>query len=698
MEEAQGNATHDPQETEKILLERDQPEEAREQGWTGTIRYRIGYLTAPLTERYENHPEEKSEEAAVSEPTGSESVFQKIADLAAPQAESSESKDEKATVPKQVSEDGIMQRIANLASPLTDYINSYTKTSEDLVPETSPKENVMQKLKDRFDKKHTAKTVEPTWKDKLMQKTTNLISPLTDRFNIPVNLNGFGMIDLTNNQVLAALGGILLLLLFLLVTRRRAKRDQTPSRRTRSPSRDAARTRARSGSFDALLARSNFLRDRSGTTEDPLDVAINQHDDTPLVFGGAGVPSISYETWTPPMQWSEASRMLLPINSKPEKQRKVTLNFEDGTLTRDGVGGKQQTFAMTDLSLYVKPPTTGGIIKIYVKGAPKEEWMEHTFKSAHQAAQFQHDLINYQVVGESIMNMYGSLELIQKGSLAHDGKECVLHDDTADSKKSAVAWDDAMRCFSGIIPLRHALETVQVQSTINNGDKEEGEETALAEDYVNNRLLLGHFDFFRLFVPTVEAAALPLSESSPARVNELLERRKRVARAAVMVQSYVRARAVANKGWKLSKDLPEGSFTKRLAYDQDIDNIQRDSTAKNEYYEGTVSRDIVCEVHSVKHLQKPGSSVMSQYQAFSLVGSHVFKLPTQGEQHALSHRKDPVLSLPTLQKLVEAHPELDFFICAFFPAGLGVAIVHAFVRSLPKGVDASFDTIVSSIS
>jgi hypothetical protein len=250
-----------------------------------------------------------------------------------------------------------------------------------------------------------------------------------------------------------------------------------------------------------------------------------------------------------------------------------------------------------------------------------------------------------------------------------------------------------MRCFSGIPSVRSELERNQRKS-INETDQAEAT-AALAEDYGNKRFLLGYVDFFRIFVPNLENKTLPRSESSPKRVVAMLGRRKQVAQAAVMVQAYVHARKVANKGWKLPHELPDIAFVKRLAYDNDVDNIVRDLSIENEYYEATVSRDVRCELHSVRHLEKAGSSTPSQYQAYSLVGSQVFKLPPEGEAHALSHTNDPVLALPSIRELVEAHPELDFFVCAFFPDGQRITIVHVFVRSLPRGVDSSFDRVVS---
>jgi hypothetical protein len=669
----------------------DGHDERADESWTEFIRSKILEYTSPLVERYAGYENVEVKENGDLDESSMGSIYQKLTGRASPVTETTDQTDE-GPADDDDADDGIFQKIANFASPITEFIEDFTEKE---VTEP-PKESFLQKVAGRFEKDVEYQDSESTWNDKVVSTISRITSPLTDRFETREILNEYDIHELSKNQVFVGIGSLILLLL-LFMRRCFTKRKQTPAnRRSRAPSLDGARARARSGSFDAFFGKSGMMRDRSGTADDPLDAALKATSDAPLAFGGPRVPSISYETWSPPMQWSEASRMLLPVNTKPVHQRNLTLNFQTGTLTRgDKEGGQIETFDIEDLSLRVKPPVIAGVLQIYIKGTPENQWLEHTFASAHQAAQFQQDLINFQVIGPVITHMYESLELIQKGSLGHDGKECVLHDDTSDTKKACVAWDDCYRCFCGIRALRKALDNHLVQRII--GDKPDEEEAAIPEDYVGKRLLLGRYHFFRLFVPNVEPTALPELESSPERVTGLLERRKCVAQAAMLVEGYVQARTVANKGWNLSIDLPEETFTKRLAYDEDIDNVKRDSQAKNEYYEATVSRDIRCEVHSPKHLEKPGSSVLSKYQAFSLVASHVFKLPPKGEHHPLSHRRDPVLALSSLQKMVELYPQLDFFVCSFFPAGLGVAIVHVFARSLPKGIDSSFDKVVSTV-
>jgi hypothetical protein len=576
--------------------------------------------------------------------------------------------------------DIIVEKLSILASPLKNRLDDimHTPGEEDSKDNVSGKiVSLTSTLKDRFDGMKEEEQ-EPTWTGTLMEKIHTLASPLMDRFD---SLDAM-RINHVSNEMLA--GIVVLLLLVTMLFWRRTKREEPANRtRARTLSSDGSvvptRNRARSGSRELKSILRDRAKSQDGFRDSPKD---------PPVYG-PGIPFIVYETWTPPFQWSEASRQLIPHNTKSERQCKLTLNIRDGTLS-----GRNWRFDMENLSIHVKPPKVGAVLELYVKGAPKEEWMEHTFQSAYDAAQFQEDLIHYQVIGESISNMYEALELVHKGSLAHDGKECVLHDDTSDSKKGAVAWDDCMRCFSGIPSVRSELER-NLRKSVNETDEAEAT-AALAEDYVHKRFLLGYVDFFRIFVPNLKNKALPQSDSNPERVVAILGRRKQVAQAAVMLQAYVHARKVANKGWKLPHELPDETFVKRLAYDNDVDNIVRDLSNENEYYEATVSHDVRCDVHSVRHLEKPGSSNPSQYQAYSLVGSQVFKLPPEGEARALLHTNDPVLALPSIRELVEANPELDFFVCSFFPEVQRIAIVHVFVRSLPRGVDSSFDTVVSN--
>ena len=598
--------------------------------WTDAFVDKITTFASPLTDLFGKHDEE--EEASQSE-----------------------------------SEWPIARKVATFASPVAD-------PPSGRLPEEAKEETVAQPVS--------------SWTKKLFHNIPPMVSSFKVRSS--VTLDALNVNDLSREMQAVA---VLVLFLLVLVLRRfflrRKKNTPPPPRRARTATYDAPpANRTQSGSSDRSRGGS---RDRIATEEGMFQV--KKGPALPISVFGPHVNCISYQTWAPPLKWSEASRQLLPQGTRVISKGKVTLHLEDGMLTSHGTSNRLN-FSVFDVSIRVKHPTAGGVLQLYVKGTPPEEWMEHTFASAYDAAQFQHDLIAYQVVGESIRNMYEALELMQKGSMAHNGKECVLHDITADERKAAVAWDDAMRCFCGIPMIRAALEKDLLERDFVV-EQEGADEPALNEDYLNKRLLLGLFDFYRLFVRKLEPTALPETDSSPIRVDEMLELRKQVASASLIVQSYVQAKTVVNKGWAMGQNLSEQTLVKRLAYDDPADNIERDSASKNEYYEGTVSRDVRCEVHSLQHLQKAGSSVLSQYQAYSLVGSQVFKLPPVGQDHPLTHSNDPVLALPSFRELVETHSDLDFFVCAFFPEGPRIAIVHVFVRSLPKGVDAAFDTAVS---
>jgi hypothetical protein len=226
---------------------------------------------------------------------------------------------------------------------------------------------------------------------------------------------------------------------------------------------------------------------------------------------------------------------------------------------------------------------------------------------------------------------------------------------------------------------------------------------------VKRRLLLGPIDFFRLFAPTVEAGALPKVGANPARVEQLLRWRKRVARASVMVQAYVDARVVVNLGWNLNKPLPDNYWKRRLAFDDNLDNLTWDASKENEYYEGTVSRDVMVRVRGVESIWRQPRwrlgfghqvSQLSPVQGYSLVGIHTFRVRegknSTDEDFPIRPGVDPVEALPTLRKLIEDHPDVHFFVSCLYPEFLNVSICHVmvFVRSLPRGIDRSFDNNV----
>lgn len=321
-------------------------------------------------------------------------------------------------------------------------------------------------------------------------------------------------------------------------------------------------------------------------------------------------------------------------------------------------------------------------------------------------------------------------------------KDCQSSDDECVTVlDSGIAWDDVMRCLGCSFPsIRIRLEVMWYleihgslspasskstsKSKVRNGGMGENDSAGVLANaasqtnihdasslldpiYSNKRrLLLGPVDFFRLFLPQLPETAIPESESSRYRAEQMLRLRKRVARASVLVQAYTRARTVANRGWNLGATLrlPDDYWKRRAAFDVEIDNMHHDFTAKNEYYEATVSRDVSCCVRGAncfvpdkwwKFGKTESPAVMSSYQAFTLVGLHAFHWPCDDEELPLHYRRDPVKSVPSLRALIEDNPDLQFFVFVFFPAALHAAIVHVYVRSLPRSIDPKFDTVVS---
>jgi hypothetical protein len=489
-------------------------------------------------------------------------------------------------------------------------------------------------------------------------------------------------------------------------------------------------------------------------------------------YYGPTETKLVYSTWTPPPSWTEASRSLLPTDVRMKLQREVCLDLskDDPILTMKEPNSRATPFALSvsQCSVHVKTPVIGGVLEIYVKESSKEEWMEHTFDSARNAAQFQLDLLAIQILGPTLYRMYQALELIHQGSMACEGREYVCHhDEMSDDVPQGlgVAWDDVMRALGSNLPsIRMALErlwwhhhnisiprirTTRVQTkelqekhhrrssttaTKVNAAENAGSSGAqaadpakatavnskndniktqkndyihLTMDYVRKRLLIGPVDFFRLFVPCLPDTALPRNDSSKRRMEQLLTWRKRTARASLLVQGYVKARILVNKGWALGRNLPTRYLSRRLAYDDNVDNSQRDASAKNEYYEATVSRDILTFVRPnepnafAQDVGWLGSfrtrslrTAISRYQAFTLVGHHIFKIP-QDEDFPLVPQNDPVLSIPSLRELIEANSDLDFFVTALFPEASKVVFITCYVRSLPPGIDSAFDKNVS---
>jgi hypothetical protein len=390
---------------------------------------------------------------------------------------------------------------------------------------------------------------------------------------------------------------------------------------------------------------------------------------------GPTVSSLHYDAWTPPTPWLEASNYLLPTNTRIQShvlQIRLELNLTKGLLHNDT---KRPTL-LSHVRLHVKDARAGVLeLRLPQHRTDTSVTMEYTFRSAHEAAQFQNNLLVYQVAGPAILNLYHALQLVHSGSCCHVGKEPLFHDNTGNQEVllSGVAKDDVRRCLGMLEPIGRALHAFQEDHADEPLD-------SLAAPYSYKRALMGPVDFFALFCH--DDATRPQDHSSPQRFQSLLQLRRLVADASRYVQAYVQARCVIP--W---------SPRRRLAFDDSADNIQHDATAKNEYYEPSVSHDVTCQVHSVSHFNKPGHCQPSAYQAYNLVACHVIRLDDD-ENSRLRPDQDPLEALPSLQRILRQHPDLDFFGSAFFPEGYPIALVKLFVRSLPKGVDPSFDTVM----
>lgn len=464
-------------------------------------------------------------------------------------------------------------------------------------------------------------------------------------------------------------------------------------------------------------------------------------------YFGPEKPSIDFATMTPPTSWGEASRRIIPTSIMAKLHRQLKINCSTGQLdVKEPTSDGKYDFSlhMGDVSLNVHQPLEGGVVSLYVKGTPKEEWMEHTFESAHAAAQFQLDLLAFQMVGTTLKHIFQSLNLLHLGSSAYEGQEFVLHDEVRNESiegsrpqwskvcANCIAWDDAMRAMSSIPTVRIALERLwlthrhprsitpflgkkrrKAKSPVTAAaavaaldPSEEGNGSAdigiITEAYAGKRLLLGPVDFFRLFIPALPETALPEGQSNRSRMEQLLSWRKRVARAAVLVRSYTRARRIVNLGWKLQgskNDEHQAALNRRLAYDGNEDNNVRDTATKNEIYEASVSRDVLCYVRPFDYLSEDDSEkalVLSPFQGYSYVDSKYFKTtPAMIEEGGPMHlSRDPIEMFPSLHEMISRNPDLDFFIVSVTHPRLNVLLLHVFVRSLAKGIDPQFDSVV----
>jgi hypothetical protein len=452
-----------------------------------------------------------------------------------------------------------------------------------------------------------------------------------------------------------------------------------------------------------------------------------------LVYYGPSETSLRYETWTSPTSWAEVSRRIVPQDIMLKLRRILEIELNRGHLSiKEPKFSKKWELSLPaeDFSIHVQQPAEGAVLDLYVKPTIKEEWMEHTFQSAQHAAQFQLDLLAYQVLGKTLNNLFHSLSLVHSGSIACEQAEHVLHhaaysprneESERASAVAGVAWDDAMRALSSIPTIRIALERLwlhqcrpvdgyPVRKKRNASPSKtvhsSAEKGLLTEEYTAKRLLLGPVDFFRLFVPALPDTAVPQLGSNRTRMEQLLSWRKRAARASVLAQAYVAAHRVVNLGWEIRSNVEDSSpriLRRRLAYDDNEDNNRRDRSGRDEVYEASVSRDVLCHVRPFDYFsQKEGTNkqkkslVLSPYQAYALVGIQVFRKPEHYDPaFPLNSARDPVEVISSLREIIASNPDVDFLVSCYHRAETVSILLHA--RSLAKGIDPQFDNVVRQV-
>lgn len=316
-----------------------------------------------------------------------------------------------------------------------------------------------------------------------------------------------------------------------------------------------------------------------------------------------------------------------------------------------------------------------------------------------------------------------------------------------------VALDDAWRCLNEVAVVNAGLRQYRLYSRMksdndddiiaaaasnveskedakddngsnNDEDKEVQKRKELYEHYRHRRTLLGIRDFFSLFVPPIplDSPAVPCSSTciasesslerdckfSAVEVHQLRLRlasalQLRVGSAALYVRAYARAKSVVHEGWvldllnkeessredgiadedndKVDMEMKESStlisqHMTRLAYDNERENLIRDAGVQNECYE-------------------PAAFPSQGYQ---LVGWHRFAIPQTSarEQFWLGPDKDPIETIPSLKQIVTRHSDLHFIVISFHNDRDNLATYFLLVRSLPIGVDFSFDENVST--
>jgi hypothetical protein len=421
-----------------------------------------------------------------------------------------------------------------------------------------------------------------------------------------------------------------------------------------------------------------FSRERA-SIEDSTSRLEQKHNNRTRMICRHRIDSIQYITWTPPTAWTDVSKRLILTKSKMKSRVTNVKLHLDVTMGKIVSQESDVPFDLLQLQCHVIDKL-GGVLALYWEGVK----MEHTFYSSQSAAQFQHDVISYRIAGKSIMNMYYSLELIQRGSEAHMGNEAVMHGSKGDSEvtRSAVAWYDVMKCLGCIFPsIRIALESAQSYRNENSILL-----ASLASPYQNRRAMLSPVQFFRLFCPILPLNSQPVAQSSHSRMGDFVKLRKLVAQASLYVQAYVKGMIIVNKGWKLNWNK---NLLRRLSYDQMTDNALHDTSTKNTYYDFHRFQSEHLSEKEKRHDTDPKIKFM---QSYSLVGFHSFQLPACNEKNPNSFIDDPIEAIPSLRQIVTGNPELDFFCASIVVGTPGIVLVKLFVRTIPRTLESHTDS------
>jgi len=317
----------------------------------------------------------------------------------------------------------------------------------------------------------------------------------------------------------------------------------------------------------------------------------------------------------------------------------------------------------------------------------EEVMEEYTFVSELEAAKFQTLVLAMRTVGKEVLHLYSALETIHMIGEAYMEGDDNDNEDEEDNSRG-VAFDDVIRCLGDISFVRKKVDKIRNQIARDDNRYEENlldEESSMGYDhqsrrgaamYKSKRLVIGLVDFVGLLIPNILRGtpySSPIAAKEDeielldcnvggvhehqARIRQLVNLRQRVASAAVRVRSYAKAMKVVQEGWNVVTSegslLQQQGINHRLNFDDDVSNSEHDCNSQNECYDPNLWN----ESRSI-----PSSSLDASQQAYALVSCNVVQL----EQDIIG--ADPVVLIPSLQKLVSKHKDMDFFCNIFSPS------------------------------